>query len=409
MREYTGHTRSESRFQTRVAKSLLAIAAFLVSGAFSCAQEQDVPSAEPTTVNDMLLSQLRELWKQRLNATSAMRYRLKGTITHASGSVVSPTEQRVAEGELPKVTPGYPREETTTPLEIEWLIDLNAGKFKKYSKDMSFNIKRGAFRPFVRKEVYDGNRLMGHWPRDENTSEIYTPEPDREDVIYWQESDLTLIANSNDLPIFLAHGLYGCKPQNLIEASLTDNPNLRIDGTTDHQGETAVILSEIPDPSNPFQKQVTYYAVPKWSGAIVRVESSRDGILFDTLEIVYSQSADGWMPSQWETVYYKGTKIAKNNTPDTTYTMMVDSLDLHPTVTAKDFLIDLQPGMIVARNDLGGEKQRVAPDGQTLQHYFPGSKAATGAGSVGLRVGLAIIVAVVAALSGFWALSKRRQ
>lgn len=126
------------------------------------------------------LPRLRQMWDRRASALSAIRYVLSGEVTHAAGSVVSPGDMG-PDNDPPAFRPaGFRPEATTRPVSVEWLIDFENEYFRKESHDWSFNTISRAFRPFVRIEVSGGDGLRGYWPRKENTSPQYRPNPDKE-------------------------------------------------------------------------------------------------------------------------------------------------------------------------------------------------------------------------------------
>lgn len=174
------------------------------------------------------LPRVRNLWNQRGTHYRTAHYRLRGETLHTAGSLVSPDDPDFEPGEIPAT--GYPVSDTTTTFAVDWLIDLQHGLFRKQSRDVAFNVAHKSFRPLVRDEVFDGQSLRGHWPRDSNTSEWYVPGATSPDVIYWSAEDASLVVNLVDLPLLLMHGLASAPTAERTHAILGLVENLQVVG-----------------------------------------------------------------------------------------------------------------------------------------------------------------------------------
>jgi hypothetical protein len=353
--------------------ALVLVALIDLSAKTSRGDEANSPRSDSQAESDRfpsrgpLFAKIRRDWERRAELLSTVRFVLSGTTHHAPGSIVRPDELETAPA-------GFPVEQTSTPLEIEWLLDVRGSRFCKYSKDVSFNIKKEAFRPFVRREVFDGSGLKGHWPRVENTSEIYTPEAEKEDVVFWRANDLPLIVGTNDLPVFLSLGLVGCNPGAFNEMRLAAQKSLQIyDELTFQEQPCAVIRDDGPSDLSS-NRRVTYYVSTTHDGAILRVEFARGNTVFETVDVTYGHSERGWMPIAWETCVYSGDPNPSRNEIMTSYSMRVDRIDFEPEVRDEAFQVQLKAGQIVLRRDANFKKMRVTDSG-TLDTLDPSPKA----------------------------------
>lgn len=270
---------------------------------------------------------------------------------------------------------------------------------------MSFNVKARAFRPFRRIEVFDGRSLKGYWPRDANTSPLYAPPRFQEEVYFWHESDLGLITNSIDLPLFYAHGFFGVRPGDFRSARLSSLPDLEAVGEAEISGRPCIVLREQTNQPGEQLRRATYYVDVERDGAIVRTEvHGVNDSLQDVTAIDYTRTDRGWMPASWSCTFYEGSVNPAKNRVLRVYTLSVVEITWDPVVSAGDFQIPLRPGMIVRRRDRNHERLIVASDGETLEPLQGSGKGganqtSTGHASwpllvIGLNgVGLAVLAA----------------
>jgi hypothetical protein len=174
-----------------------------------------------------------------------------------------------------------------------------------------------------------------------------------------------------DLPVFLSLGLYGVRPGRLLEAGLFDRESLRLMGAANVRGKPCAIVVDEPQGGDSGGKTVTYYVAPDWDGAVVRLETSMHGALFEILDIDYAESAAGWYPTNWQMQSLTGNVDPAKNELRNTRTLHVQHFDTNVEFNPEDFQISLAPGMVVLRRDAGMQKLRVAEDGLTLEPLRP--------------------------------------
>lgn len=312
------------------------------------------------SVDDDVLRRIIEHWDRRAEQFRSARHQMRGESWHATGSSVFPDDIDFEPGEIPET--GYPVDETTTPLSLDWLIEFERGTFRRHSEDVSFNVRNRAFRPFVRTEVFDGERPVGHWPREANTSPHFTPGRSYADVTFWGRGERT--AAWIDLPVFYAHGLWRVVP-----------PEWRSSGGLASAGAQRGADERMIDGDDCQELVITqnrstlrFYVAERldWLPRRVEHENLRGG-LSNRLDVEYELTPEGWFPQSWRVIDFLGEPDESKNRMLKEHRLTVVQRELNLATSPDDFQVSLQPGMVVNRRDLPQfTKQRVNDDGKLV-------------------------------------------
>jgi hypothetical protein len=322
-------------------------------------QTVETPPATAADDADDLLQRIIEQWDRRAAQFRSVRYQLRGETWHAAGSSIPPDDPDFEPGEIPET--GYPVEETTTPLALDWLIDFERGMFRRHSEDVSFNVRSRAFRPFVRIEVFDGERPVGHWPREANTSPHFTPGRSYADVIFWGPGERT--AMWIDLPVFYAHGLVSVHPKDWRSGGLAAASPQRGADERMIDGDACLELQVKHNRST-----LRFYVAERldWLPRRVEHENLRGG-LSNRVDIDYEQTPEGWFPRSWRVIDFLGDPEESKNRILKEHRLTVVQRELNLATRPEEFRIALQPGMVVNRRDLPEfTKQRVDNEGKLV-------------------------------------------
>ncbi len=327
-------------------------------------------SQTPSPGEDEVLRRIIEQWDRRAAQFRSARYQLRGETWHAAGSSIPPDNPDFAPGEIP--ASGYPVEETTTPLVLDWLIDFERGMFRRQSEEVSFHVRQRAFRPLVRNEVFDGERLVGHWPREANTSPHFTPGPSYADVTFWGRGE-TPVAWM-DLPVFWAHGLWRVNPPDWRSGGLAA---AGVQRSADERMIDGDACRELRVEQNRAVLRVSVAERLDWLPRRVEHENLRGG-LSTRIDIDYEQTPEGWFPRSWRVIDFLGDPEAEQNRMLKEHRLTVVQRELNPATRPEEFQMALQPGMVVNRRDLPEfAKQQVGDDGTLVP--FSAMKRSAGA------------------------------
>ena len=150
-----------------------------------------------------VVKQVLDAWQKRRKAMKSVMYKVDGLETYPKGSMTEDTPQA-----HPRMRKNFPPNDVTFPTRTEYMIDFPKGKIRKERREHILHEPLAEFCPRTRIQLFDGKKVTLYEPREENTSELYTPSENQPELLLYKEKGGTrFILRTDDYPILFAHGL----------------------------------------------------------------------------------------------------------------------------------------------------------------------------------------------------------
>jgi hypothetical protein len=303
-------------------------------------------------------------WEQRQERIQRIRYVVKGQSIVPKGS-------RTDEMNRPLVPPAPPRD-IAQKQDTMLLLDIPGKRFRMERDHQSYWSNENRLVVCLATDVFDGNSLYGHLPREANAKAGYIRKPLDPDICisrnYAAYRPLKAVNAYWLSPLLFAHGLV---PQLTAASSFLDKLDIddfTIHGQGVHAGRPCLVLRTFPAPNGTAKCFDEYWVDLARDCAVLRHSAYLNDNVLTDVDIAYQQTPHGWLPLRWEgTVREQGRQLINVTR------LRVAEFTVEPTVTDADFRVEAKPGMIILEDtyDLP-EMQRNSP-GVQRKNYRVGA------------------------------------
>jgi hypothetical protein len=324
----------------------------------------DLAAQQPADAE--VVKQVLDAWQKRRQAMKSVFYRVEGTEIYAKGSMTE--DHPIAH---PRVRKEFPSEDLSLPAKKEYTFEFQSGKVRKERRIQVLNAPLGEFAPYVEISFFDGKKVTVYHPRDDNTSDVYTPSVMQPELIL-HKGGTTHLLEQDAYPVLLAHGYPILYNQSADVAGFFDRP---IESSRFYYHERGVIedrrcviVRTVPE-AGKLGIFDEFWVDLKRDGAVLRWQASKRGVPYIRYDIRYRQVDGNWLPASWEFDLFP----TRNGRPEFRRgeRLKVIDVQVNPTISATTFVAPKKHGMVVTDTTalgvyvIGSDDRTLVPFGQS--------------------------------------------
>ena len=305
-----------------------------------------------------------EAWQKRRKAMKTVAYKVEGVDHYAKGSMTEDSPQAP-----PLLRKEYPPEDKSFPIRVEYMINFTEGKIRKERRFSILSVPLGGFRPKTSIQLFDGQKATLYEPRDENTSEVYTPVSSQPELrLYKNKGGRSFILMNEEYPILFAHGVPPAYNTGIDVTGYFDktlDPSLfryHERGTIGDRG--CIIIRTVPEVGRGGAFNEFWVDLER-DGAVLRWQAYRQGTATTRHEISYHLVDRNWLPQSWHFDRFatqNGHQLFIRGQQ-----MNVVDIKIDPSFSSATFTVPQKQGMVVSDTQCGTFV--IASDNRTLVPY----------------------------------------
>lgn len=349
---------------------------------------------------DARVQQVWANWQKRFERIQCIRYRVSGERIIPKGTLELDQFQKPS-----KTTSREVRE----PQKVMMLLDFANQRFRKEEDSQVYFEQANQLTPRVNITVFDGKALTTAYPREANSCAVYKRPENLPDIVISKGNMRGAAFGVADWPFFAGHGLVsGHVEHYILPGRLEVRPDdelWHVHGEGVHAESKCVVFR-----THPFKGMgTTFEEIWVDSGresAILRRVLYSDGKPSWDLDIVYQETARGWLPQQWTFVNF-----GPNEKIQYWQSMHVDEISLEPPVSHEDFQAEIKQGMLVREAEYGGFPDQVSADVpiKDKKDYVYGKDNQSFSLSSFLNYLWLLLLILGAATGTWWVLRRKRR
>lgn len=301
-------------------------------------------------VGEKQIQSIFDDWKARLSRCKSVRYTLKGS-GGEKGTPPLPT------GVTPVPTPKAP---DVFPFDYVVVIDFIAKRYRIERTELVASTSRKTWLPATGVGIWNGKEIQTLAPR--------LPEdrrPNKPDA-YITHGNLRHSYIEPELwPVFAAHGIVGTgmtplKPDRLPVTYEADEFSLR--GSVRHDGRNCLLVRTEPPSASITLVDELWVDSGRQSAVVRHTDFSGKSPRY-RFDIGYQQTPHGWLPQRWTHTLSLNDKLMWSKT------FTVQSIEADVPISDETFMLPLQPGMRVERNEFPQEGKGLNADRSAITIY----------------------------------------
>lgn len=361
-----------------------------------------IADEQQSRAHQEVMDQIFSDWRSRRTAMDAVEYRLEGSelfpmgIKSQSVGFLIPSEY---EGAIPP-------EDVTFPLESRYVFDFARNRIRWERHYQAFFTDTVQFYPAFEIHLFDGERAQQLDPREENTSDAYTPPEYQPELHNLESRHLDFLLDFEQEAFYLAHGrppvFDSPEPGFHRFTSPIHRDVFRWHGESSIEGRKCTVLrtTNARDSGEIF---FDYWVDLERESAVVRCVRNANGNL-EQLDVDFQQTPHGWLPAR-----FVRSSSSRDGTLTRHYEFIVRDIIANPQLADALFHVEPEPGMVV-KDHATNERfvYRGSDEGNidVRQHHMERLRASQQTGSTWWKAMAAVVAVVLIAI--VWVASRWR-
>jgi hypothetical protein len=314
-------------------------------------------AGQPT---DPRIERILKDWHARQSVVQRIGYAV-------TGQSIIPKGSRTDEG----TGAPHPEHDVSQEVHAAVLLDFREKRYRLTLNQRLYHSTKHELFPRLTTAIFDSKDFLQEIPREANDSPVYPRLVTDDDVMIVRSAErmqpLSTLVAQGFSPLLLAHGIVPKFMESPAFGKKYDPDDFQIHGEGIHAGKNGLVLRTYPEKNITQASFDEYWVDGMHDNTVVRQSAYVNKTLRVDQDVTYQQTKWGWLPDHWVTT----TRDPPNKIIGVAK-LKVQEFIVDPAVEAKDFQVEIRPGMNVREStlhqsasglSLSHRSFRVGPDG----------------------------------------------